>query len=273
MPKSGSKPETLKITMPSSNAPEDVEKAISSFPGYAEMSETEKRKLRGAYQALAKKGESPPRMEVTRDEDGSYRLPGPADGGRPDLYALQMMQIFGTCSSEFTNDCLNDLVNYFESANSAGATSINMNSALAFVAGMNCENETEAMLAVQMVKTNDASGRALAMIGSSTFTPALTATGNIANKLLRTNIAQMEAFSKLRRGGEQVVRHIYVDNRGGQNIIAENLSTGSRNEKVGTQSHAQGAHGPEVLGHDSEGNGVPITGGQREETVQDARRD
>ena len=40
--------------------------------------------------------------------------------------------------------------------------------------------------------------------------------------------AQMETLARMRRGGEQVVRHVHVDNRGGQAVIAENVHTGGR---------------------------------------------
>src|SRR3546814_9794291 len=71
---------------------------------------------------------------------------------------------------------------------------------------------------------------------------------------MRTFTAQIEALTKLRRGGEQVVRHIHVDNRGGQAVITETVQTGgSRNGKVADQSHATGfedASGPALLGQD-----------------------
>src|SRR3546814_6508641 len=83
---------------------------------------------------------------------------------------------------------------------------------------------------------------------------------------MRTFTAQIEALTKLRRGGEQVVRHIHVDNRGGQAVITETVQTGgSRNGKVADQSHATGfedASGPALLGQDETWHGVPIAGGE-----------
>src|SRR3546814_18977050 len=61
--------------------------------------------------------------------------------------------------------------------------------------------------------------------------------GNLSVKLMRTFTAQIEALTKLRRGGEQVVRHIHVDNSGGQAVITETVQTGgSRNGKVADHS-------------------------------------
>jgi hypothetical protein len=106
--------------------------------------------------------------------------------------------------------------------------------------------------------------------------PTVQTFGNLATKLLRTSQAQMETLARMRRGGEQVVRHIHVDNRGGQAVIAENVHNGGRrNAKSDDQSHATGAAGvgPALLGHDAQGNGVPIASREGAEAVPDARRD
>lgn len=55
--------------------------------------------------------------------------------------------------------------------------------------------------------------------------------GNLAAKLLRTSQGQMETLARMRRGGEQVVKHIHVDNRGGQAVIAENVATGGAGKR------------------------------------------
>ena len=98
--------------------------------------------------------------------------------------------------------------------------------------------------------------------------------GNLATKLLRTSQGQMETLARMRRGGEQVVRHVHVDNRGGQAVIAENVHTGGKeNGKIDDQSHATGAAGigPALLGADPFGNGVPIPSRERAKAVPYAR--
>lgn len=78
----------------------------------------------------------------------------------------------------------------------------------------------------------------------------------------------------MRRGGEQVVRHVHVDNRGGQAVIAENVHTGGqKNGKIDDQSHATGATciGPALLGLDPFGGGVPIPSSERPEAMPYAR--
>jgi hypothetical protein len=51
--------------------------------------------------------------------------------------------------------------------------------------------------------------------------------------------ATIESLDRLVRGGEQVVRHIHVDNRGGQAMIAETINTGgNENGKAVGQPYA-----------------------------------
>jgi len=47
----------------------------------------------------------------------------------------------------------------------------------------------------------------------------------MANKFLRTFTTQMEALSRLRRGGKQIVEHVHI-NAGGQAVIAGTVNTG-----------------------------------------------
>jgi hypothetical protein len=132
------------------------------------------------------------------------------------------------------------------------------------------------LLLVQMYVTHDAAVRALSQLGSAQWVPQAQTFGNLAAKLLRTSQGQMETLSRMRRGGEQVVRHIHVDNRGGQAVIAENVNTGGlKNGKIGNQSNATGTAGigPAMLGTDPLGSGVPIPSREGQAAMQDARRD
>ena len=47
----------------------------------------------------------------------------------------------------------------------------------------------------------------------------------LANKFMRTFTAQIDALSRLRRGGEQIVKHVYVG-EGGQAVFAKKFITG-----------------------------------------------
>lgn len=87
--------------------------------------------------------------------------------------------------------------------------------------------------------------------------------------------ATLEALAKLHQPREQTVRHVHV-NEGGQAVIADEFhhhAGGQQNGQSPEQSHEQRTRGPAMLGADPSGNGVPIPGGVREETLQDARRD
>jgi hypothetical protein len=96
---------------------------------------------------------------------------------------------------------------------------------VAMLGGIAPTNELEAMLAAQMIATHhltmEVSRRAL----NAQDLPQYQAHGNLATKTARTFAAQIEALSKLRRGGEQVVRHVHV-NDGGQAVIAGTVNTG-----------------------------------------------
>jgi hypothetical protein len=147
--------------------------------------------------------------------------------------------------------------------------------AMASVWGMSPKDHAEARLMVQMQLTHDAAIQALTQVGRSKYLPQTQTFGNLAAKLLRTYQGQMETLARTRRGGEQVIRHIHVDNRGGQAVIAENVQTGgSENGKIDDQSHATRkiGGGPALLGADAFGNGVPITGCEGQAKMPDARR-
>ena len=101
------------------------------------------------------------------------------------------------------------------------------------------------------------------------------ARGNLATKAARTFTAQLEALTKLRTGGKQVVehRHVYIDNRGGQAVITENVNSGVAENGTtrSIQSHGKGSFGPAMLGADSSGYALPIPGDQGAEALPDAR--
>lgn len=127
--------------------------------------------------------------------------------------------------------------------------------------------------ALQMYVTHDAAIRALSQLGQAEWMPHMQTFGNLATKLLRTSKGQMETLAKMRRGGEQVIKHVHVDNRGGQAVIADNVNQGGQgNEKIDNQPHEQSARGTAMLGQDPSGNGVPIASDGGKEAVPVARR-
>lgn len=99
----------------------------------------------------------------------------------------------------------------------------------------------------------------------------------LALKAQAQSRATIEALDKLANGREQTVRHVHVDNRGGQAVIAESVTAGGQgNGKIDDQSYgpatvAAGV-GSALLGADSCENGVPVSSREGEAAMQDARR-
>jgi hypothetical protein len=61
----------------------------------------------------------------------------------------------------------------------------------------------------------------------------------LALKAQAQSRATVETLDRLARGGEQVIRHVHVDNRGGQAVIAETVNTGGQeNGKFDGQPYA-----------------------------------
>ncbi len=88
--------------------------------------------------------------------------------------------------------------------------------------------------------------------------------------------ATLDALAKLHQPREQTVRHVHV-NEGGQAVIADQFHqhTGGRgNAEPAEQSDATGTAGERAAlpCPDPLGNGVPVSGGEREASMQDARR-
>jgi len=102
--------------------------------------------------------------------------------------------------------------------------------------------------------------------------------GRLALKAQSNCRATLEALAKLHQPREQTVRHVHV-NEGGRAVIAEQFHHhvgGHRNAESAEQPHAAGTgaacSGPAMLGHDAQGNGLPIPGDQGSEAMPDARR-
>lgn len=173
----------------------------------------------------------------------------------------------GTASSDFTLNALNQLSN---SCHTSGPV-LNqqaLNAQIALVAAVAPENELEAALALQMAATHDLSMHLIAKAKHSDRLEHMREYGNLATKAARTFTTQMKALSDLRRGGEQVVRHIHV-HEGGQAVVAETINLRAQDAQSIDQCHALG---PAMLGSDPRGNGVPIPGSERAQAMQDARR-
>lgn len=240
-----------------------------AVPGWASLSKEQQETLTQLavdHVSAAK----PVRVKITPKPDGGNRIEMAGPCETMDLLKLQ--KLFGAVSMDPVNARSSELLKYL---GSVGADNEGRyNAALSFIESMAPRDQAEALLLVQMYVTHDAAIRALSQLGSAEWVPTAQMFGNLATKLLRTSQGQMETLARMRRGGEQVVRHVHVDNRGGQAVIAENVHTGGKgNGKIDDQSHATGAAGigPALLGADPFGNGVPVPSREGAEAVPYAR--
>jgi hypothetical protein len=180
---------------------------------------------------------------------------------------LRLVEAFGTNSAAYANERIADLSRLYASRSDA---SPQVSAAMAFVTGAKAADPVQSSLAVQMVATHDAALQALRRASSAEWVEHAQVFGNLATKLLNVYTRQAEVLAKLQRGGEQVIKHIHIDNRGGQAVVTDQLVTGGQNGESQDQPYEQGALRAAMLGHDEGGNGVPVAGASRQEAVQAA---
>jgi len=154
----------------------------------------------------------------------------PLDVDMQPIDAVRLVSAFGTAEPSFASWMLNGIINAAcdgGPAHPPGAEAIN--DALAAVTGIGARDETEGMLATQMVATHFAAISALRRLKSSSTIPQQDSNGNLAVKLLRTFTLQIEALQRYRGKGQQkvTVEHVHV-NAGGQAIVGvANASKGN----------------------------------------------
>jgi hypothetical protein len=263
---------TITLPIPDTDSQEEASRILAQkIPEWDKLNRDEREELARLIQAFRKRG-TPARVKLSRKPNGGSSIE--PDGKSEMLALMKLHQTFSANSIDPVNARANELLKYL---GSVGADNEGRyNAALSFIESMAPKNQAEALLLVQMYVTHDAAIRALSQLGSAEWMPQAQTFGNLAAKLLRTSQGQMETLARMRRGGEQVVRHVHVDNRGGQAVIADHVHTGGQgNEENANQSHAAAAtgSGPALLGADALGNGVPIPSREREKALQDARRD
>ncbi len=262
---------TISVVVPASGDVEETKASLSeTIPGWNDLTKEQQTEM--AEIAVAQmKMRQPVKVTLTDEPSGGKSI---GIAGKCEAHGiLKLQKTFAAISMAPVNARANELLKYL---GSVGAdTDGRYNAALSFIESMEPQNQAEALLLVQMYVTHDAAIRALSQLGSAEWVPTAQTFGNLATKLLRTSQGQMETLARMRRGGEQVVRHIHVDNRGGQAVITENLHTGGQgNRKNEEQSHAIGASlGAALPSPDPLGYGVPIPSREREAALSHARRD
>jgi hypothetical protein len=218
--KSPAKPSQSSVTIVDSHDPAEIAKHMAeSVDGWADMPEAVKQEI-VALNQFAMSVQNPPTMQI----NGAVI---DMNTKNPQLHTLRLMRTFSSTSADFINYAVGRLANGLKG--SGGLTSEAFNGALAFIHGLHPKSEAEAMLAIQMFITNEAALRALRISNGSEWADTAHQMGNLSVKFMRTFATQAEAMAKLQRGGVQTVKHIHVDNRGGQAVIAEQVHQGGRN--------------------------------------------
>ena len=240
---------------------EDIRARCEAIPGWSEMSA----KVQGEIVRLMRvHWEMAPsshfRVEQTAGGTKIIRPPESAT-----LNWLRLTEGMASSSTDYATIRMEDLGQYHGSRENL--TTETLNASIAFVRGAKAEDTVQSTLAVQMAATHDAAMKALNRIGSSQYVEQVQLFGNLANKLLNTFTRQAEVLAKLQRGGEQTIKHVHIDNRGGQAVVTDTVVSGGLNEKTG---HQPDAFGPALLSADPFGSGVPVPGSEGQEALSHA---
>lgn len=159
-----------------------------------------------------------PKVKIDRMQDGSVSVGHDHDSQA--LWHMTFQSAFGTTSQSFAELMLEQLLNVASFPGSERLETI-ANGAVAAMHGIAPRDETEAMLALQMVATHQAAMECYrrAMIKDQTFEGRQAAL-NQGSKLSRTHAALLETLNKHRGKGKQTVtvEHVHV-NQGGQAIV------------------------------------------------------
>lgn len=243
-------------------------RCAAAIPSWAELTAHQQaetiRLMRGFWER-----KDTPRYEVAKSENGVSIGPSRPEAGHVTLTMLRLTDAMASGTQEYLDARLGDLGNYHGKADRRGLTSNRLNADLAFVTGGGAKDTVQSTLLVQMAATHDAAMRALANIGKADFTEHVQLFGNLSTKLLGLYTRQAEVLAKLQREGTQTIKHVHIDNRGGQAVVAEQFIKGGSGDEQRDQSHALG---PTMLGQDPQGYGVPGTLDQGPEAVPDAQR-
>ena len=164
---------------------------------------------------------------VGRSADGNLTL-GQKDGDEFD-HTMRSLDAFGTNSPAFANRCMTRLLFFSRDAPGGSLTEDDINASLASISAIGPRDEVEAMLAVQMVATQEAAMDAMGRAKLSTDPLSAERYSKLAMKLMRSFAAQLDSLEKRRRGGEQrvTVEHVHV-HAGGQAIVGSVETGGKR---------------------------------------------
>jgi hypothetical protein len=187
--------------------------------------------------------------------------------GRPKTTLLAQLATFGTISPDFYSQTFGELQNASCGGPGRQFDEREVNGMLAAMHGIAPRDEIEGMLAAQMVATYKAAMRCLGRLKNSEYVEQQDSHGNLAVKLLRTHVMQMEALQRYRGKGEQkvTVEHVHV-HRGGQAIVGTIHRGEGASSKIEEQPHATAiTHEPRAAlpSPDPQRKTVPLPGRKR----------
>lgn len=260
--KEASKPEdgVLYITVPDVVDPEEMRTYLEgNFPDWSILQRADKNRL-VALMIKNREAPNPVKVSLSRNPDGKVSIDPGGKGSSVVLSTLKLMDAFSATDIDTVNARSSDIIKYLESVGACYEGKYN--AALAFVESMAPQDQAQAQLLVQSYITHDAAVRALSQLGTAQMVDHARMYGNLANKLLKTYTTQMDTLMRMQRGNEQVIKHVYVDNRGGQAVFAENVTPPGAGNNQPQQPYGAAATGvcAPMLGADAFGNGVPISG-------------
>ena len=218
-----------------------------------------------AQRILDRRNARPPvaRLEVSK-ENGQLVIG--VDHPDKGIGSILLINALGSTNADFTSSLAGQLLNI--AGMGQEVTTNQMNGVLAMVQGIGPKDETEAMLAAQMVAIHNATMSAARSLKNCETTTQQDSAANMLTKLARTFTMQVETLKCYRSTGEQSIRvqHVTV-NEGGQAIVG-NVQTrgGGRNENQGQPLEPCGAdeRGPALLGHvETIKAAMPRASGQR----------
>jgi hypothetical protein len=172
-------------------------------------------------------GSRPARAKISIEQLGDSRalVVGEGSEANKTLHGMRVYEALGSRSNGFVDDTLRRLSASLPLTGDEKLDSQMVTSAIALISAVGPQDELETTMALQMVAANEAALVAFRRSGKTEYIEHATAYSNMGNKAMRSFALHAETLAKLRRGGEQVVRHVHV-NEGGQAVIAGIVNTG-----------------------------------------------
>ena len=187
------------------------------------------------HQRRAEGRPQPPKISTKSQDGGIFRV----ETNHPDAAVAEaaLLSAFGTTDQGVVDLLLSQLMNTTDKLEEISEARVNGN--LALMAGIAPQDETEGMLAVQMVAVHYATMTMAARLNRVETIDQQNSAERAFIKLARTFTTQMEALNRYRGKGQQkmTVEHVHVY-EGGQAVVG-NVQGGGGENKTEGQPHAK----------------------------------